>query len=293
MVSHPFFDLAKLPIVDRRLVDPRHHQRTGIESVQTKRGCPLKCDYCTYPGIEGRSYRLRPPSHVADELEHIREVAPDVNHYFIVDSVFNLPPSHARAVCDAIADRGIGLPWTCYVNPIRFDDELAEAMARAGCVGMEIGADSGVDEVLTRLRKGFDTETIRDAQRAARGAGLKDCYTFILGTPGETMDQVRRTLDFVVDLDPFAAILMAWKDDQESLDAELARERDALREGILDMLDAERMQQHRWIIPPLRHQFQARAFERLRKSGLTGPLWQHIDMAERAATDDSELDAVG
>lgn len=270
-------DLTSLPIADRRLVDRRHYERCGTDSVQTKRGCPLTCSYCTYPLIEGRASRLRPPARVADELEHVRAVAPEVDHVFVVDAVFNLPRSHAEAVCDALIARDLGLPWTCYVNPIELSPRLAAKMAAAGCAGMEVGADSGSEAVLRRLRKGFDTAAIRRLREVARGAGLKDCHTFLLGTPGETLDEVKRTLDFVVDLDPFAAILMVWNDERESLDPRLAAERAELRSEVLAMLDAERHRHPRWVIPPLGHRFSERTFALLRRRGLSGPLWQHLD----------------
>lgn len=282
-------DLASLPIADRRRVDRRHYARCGIESVQTRRGCPLACTYCTYPAIEGRTSRLRPPTSVADELMHIREAAPEVSHFYIVDSVFNLPPSHASRVCDAIAERRIGLPWTCYVNPIDFHPSLADRMAAAGCIGIEIGSDSGDDRVLRRLRKGFGTEDVHRAHRVAREAGLLDCHTFLLGTPGETLDEVRRTLDFVDDLDPAAAILMVWNDDADLLGG-ISAERAELRERILELLARTCRERRRWVVPPLGYRFDARLFALLRRRGLRGPLWQHlVDLDRPGRRDDGSL----
>ena len=80
-----------------------------------------------------------------------------VQHVFFVDSVFNLPAPHAKQICRTLIDRNVGLPWTCYANPLGFDAELAELMARSRCAGLEIGSDSGCDEILAKLRKGFDT----------------------------------------------------------------------------------------------------------------------------------------
>lgn len=267
--------LDALPPVDRDLVDPRHYERCGTDSIQTKRGCPMRCTYCTYPAIEGRVHRLRDPERVADDFARAREAG--ARHVFVVDAVFNLPARHALAVCEALARRGDALPWTSYVNPTGFTPEVARAMRRAGAIGMEVGSDSGDDAVLARLEKGFDTGAIRRLREVARDAGLLDCHTFILGTPGETLASVRRTLDFIVSLDPAAAILMLWNDEQESLDPALASERRALREEILALLEAERARYPRWVIPQLGVNFRARMFRLLRRRGLSGPLWQHLD----------------
>src|SRR5262245_35040792 len=274
--ARAFLDMDRLPKPDRTHVDRRYYELFGIDSLQTKRGCPLHCEYCTYPIIEGRVGRARDPLRVVDEMEELLDQAPRPNHVFVVDSVFNLPNSHAKAVCREIARRRIDLPWTCYANPLGFDAELAQLMAAAGCAGMEVGADSGSDEVLKRLRKGFDTGQIRRFHELAVAAGLRDCHTFILGTAGEDLDDVKRTLDFVVDLDPDSVILMLWTDDAESLDVGLAERRRALREQILDLLRAHRDEFAWWSIPAIGVNYDPRLFQTLRRRGLHGPLWQHL-----------------
>lgn len=268
--------LDELAPLDRGALDPRYYARYGIDSVQTKRGCRLRCTYCTYPQIEGRSVRRKDPRLVADDLERVRAAHPGVRHAFVVDSVFNLPPAHAMEVCDAILERGLDVPWTCYVNPVAFDGALAERMVRAGCAGVEIGSDSGTDVVLARLEKGFDTTAVRGAHAVCEGAGLKDCHTFVLGTPGETLDDVRRTLDFVIDLDPYAAILLPWVDDQEAVDPGQRAARRRLREDVLALLEGAAADFPRWILPPLGTNFHEPTFDGLRERGLHGPLWQHI-----------------
>ena len=273
-----FQDLDALTPPDRSAVDPRYYGDARTDSVQTKRGCPLRCDYCTYPTIEGRSIRQRDPARVVDEILQAKETWPAMAHFFVVDSVFNLPPKHAKAVCRELIRRQVDLPWTCYANPIGFDRELAELMAEAGCAGMEVGSDSGVDEVLARLQKGFKTDRIRALHEHAVEAGVPDCHTFILGTPGETLDTVRQTLDFCTELDPFAAVMMIWTDDYEALDPALAAQRYAFREEIKALMREKEKEFPRWIIPPLGTNFNPRLFELLRRTGRHGPLWQHIKL---------------
>ena len=273
-----FLNMNELAVPDRSLLDPRYYTEYGIDSIQTKRGCPLKCDYCTYPTIEGKIGRVREPARVVDEMFRLQEEH-DVKHVFVVDSVFNLPVRHAKAVCREMIDRNCKMPWTCYANPIAFDDELAGLMKAAGCVGMEIGSDSGCDDVLVTLKKGFDTKKIRAMREISERAGLKDCHTFILGTEGETLDHVHKTLDFIVDLDPYAAIVMVWIDYYEALDPAYRAQRVELRDTIYGILKKRRRQYPRWIIPPLGVHFKAEVFAYLRRLGLSGPLWQHIHLA--------------
>lgn len=274
-----FQDLDALARPDRTLLDPRYYATVGIDSVQTKRGCPLRCDYCTYPIIEGKSIRQRDPVQIVDEMIEARERCPDINHFFVVDSVFNLPPKHAKEICRELIRRQWTTPWTCYANPIGYDEELAYLMKEAACAGMEVGSDSGVDEILVKLKKGFKTDRIRALHRHASAAGVPDCHTFILGTPGETLETVRATLDFCTELDPFAAIMMIWMDDYEALDPALAARRRVFREEIKELMERKKSEFPRWIIPPLGVNFDATLFNYLRRTGRHGPLWQHVHLA--------------
>lgn len=276
-----FLDMTELPFPDRLLVDEHYYNEWGIDSVQTKRGCPLRCNYCTYPIIEGRKGRTRTPASVVDEMFAALDARPAINHFFIVDSVFNLPKTHAKNVCRELIRRNWQTSWTCYANPLGFDEEFAELAFEARCTGMEIGSDSGCNHVLEKLRKGFTTDHIRRLHTICRNAGIPDCHTFILGTEGETMDDVRQTIDFIVELDPYSAILMVWVDDYETLDPELREQRLKLRtETNALLLDHQNDFPH-WSMPGLRVNFDEDLFRALRRTGRHGPVWQHLrDPAE-------------
>ncbi len=92
------------------------------------------------------------------------------------------------------------------------------------------------------------------------------------------MDDVLRTLDFIVDLDPFGAILMAWVDDYEALDPALAKQRRGLRDSVLSLLEEHKGDFPWWSIPSLGVNYDPVLFALLRKRGFRGPLWQHLRM---------------
>jgi radical SAM superfamily enzyme YgiQ (UPF0313 family) len=276
-----FLDMTTLTAPDRGIIDSRYFGVYGMDSIQTKRGCPLRCDYCTYPIIEGRKGRLRTAESVVDEMFVSAEQNPDINHFFIVDSVFNLPKSHAKKVCRELIARNWQIPWSCYANPLGFDQEFADLAYEAGCAGMEIGSDSGVDEVLNRLHKGFTVDHVRKLHDICTTAGIPDCHTFILGTQGETLDDSKHTLEFLTELDPFASILMVWTDDYESLHPELREQRLALRSQIDELLLSVAPGQPTWSLPGLGLNFSEDLFSTLRSAGMHGPLWQHVRGPQR------------
>ena len=102
VISNPpaadFLDMNAIAAPDRTLADPRYYAEWGMESIQSKRGCPLRCEYCTYPIIEGRVGRKRDPKTIVDEMFAALEAQPNTTHFFFVDSVFNLPKGHAKNV---------------------------------------------------------------------------------------------------------------------------------------------------------------------------------------------------
>ncbi len=271
-----FLDMNSLVTPDHSMADSRYFGDYGMDSIQTKRGCPLRCDYCTYPIIEGRKGRLRSAKSVVDEMCASAEKNPDINHFFIVDSVFNLPKTHAKKVCRELIARNWEIPWSCYSNPLGFDQEFADLAYEAGCAGMEVGSDSGSDEILKQLHKGFTTEHIKKLNRICIQAGIPDCHTFILGTEGETLDDSKRTLEFLAELDPFGAIIMVWTDDYDSLNLAIREERLALRRQIEQLLLEQANDHPRWAMPGLGVNFSEDLFDRLRAAGMYGPLWQHL-----------------
>jgi len=133
-----------------------------------------------------------------------------------------------------------------------------------------------------RLKKGFTTEKIRAIHQASEKAGVPDCHSFILGTQSETLENVHRTLDFILDLDPYGAVLLLWTDDLEALDPALQAERAALREKTLALLE-----QKKGLLPPLDHsplwgEFLRRPLQLATAQGTARPaLAAHQDVAQR------------
>jgi len=195
--------LALLPRRSRRFVDNRaYFERGGQGSIETKRGCGRNCVYCADPVAKGTAQRLRPAGAVADEIESLLAQGVDCLHF--CDSEFNLPEHHARAVCEAIVERGLGdrLSWYTYAAPAPFSAGLAGLMQRAGCVGIDFGADSGSDEQLKRLGRSHRAEDLIVAADACREAGIVFMYDVLLGGPGETRETVRQTIELMKRIEP-------------------------------------------------------------------------------------------
>lgn len=175
----------------------------GMGSVQTKRGCPLGCIYCTYPVVEGKKVRLRDPKTVVDEIE-ISLKQWGVDTFFIVDSVFNNPPEHAQEIAREITKRRLSIRLSAYFSPAFITEGLLEDLANAGVTGVDLGADSLADPVLKKLGKNFTKRDVVNAVRTAQSVGIMTCLNIIFGAPGETAETMRETVDLLDDLSPTA-----------------------------------------------------------------------------------------
>jgi radical SAM superfamily enzyme YgiQ (UPF0313 family) len=187
----------------------KYLRRGGSVSVQTKRGCPYGCVYCTYPKLEGRRYRLRKPEAVADEIEAV-VVQSGSRHFYFVDSVFNDPRAHALAVCHELGRRRLPMRWMAFCNPVGFDAEVARAMTQAGCEGLEFGLDAATPKMLAALRKPFERKEIQTALEAAHGAGLPFAVHLLFGGPGETWADVEEAQTFLNGCAPANSIFAAF-----------------------------------------------------------------------------------
>lgn len=174
-----------------------YQRHGGTFTIQTKRGCPMPCTYCAYPGIEGRRFRRRRAGDVVDEIEAVqRMLAPRAFEF--VDSTFNLPETHALGICEEIIRRGLKANFTTMgINPRTTSAELFTLMKRAGFNSMMITPEAGNDSMLRNLDKGFDMRDVLRTARVARASGLHSTWFFMLGGPGETRATVHETLRFV------------------------------------------------------------------------------------------------
>lgn len=191
-------DLGDLPPRRRVLPDnARYFRQGGQAGFETKRGCPMGCVYCADPVSKGHTSRLLPPAAVVVELGAL--LAQGIDHFHTCDCEFNLPAGHAREVCRALIDAGLGdrIRWYAYCAPTPFDDELATLCKRAGCAGINFGADSGCDAMLRRLGRHFTAEDLARTAALCRRHGLPFMYDLLLGGPGETRETVRQTLDWM------------------------------------------------------------------------------------------------
>ncbi len=166
--------------------------------LQTRRGCPMRCSYCSTATIEGTVTRRRSPGLVVQEIARL--VDKGFSRFHFVDNTFNLPASYAKDLCRRITASGLDITWRCILYPWKVDEELVREMARAGCREVSLGFESGNEEILWAMNKRFSPDAVRRISRILGDYGIRRMGFLLLGGPGETRESVEESLGFAESL---------------------------------------------------------------------------------------------
>ncbi|MCX6350213.1 MAG: radical SAM protein [Candidatus Aureabacteria bacterium] len=203
-------NLDEIPFPARDLVwDERYRQGTfrgkRPTTVITSRGCPFRCVYCLWPRtLYGNKFRARSAENV------VAEIAEAVNRFgvdevYFDDDSMGLDKQRMLDICRLIGERNLKFEWISQCRVDSMDDEILQAMKKAGCRYIRFGVESGSPEMLKIMKKGTTPEKIVNAFRLARSVGIRTQAFFLFGVPGETKETIRETIDFAKKLRPDSA----------------------------------------------------------------------------------------
>ena len=191
-------DFHRAPRLD--LLDMRKYNGSGFGV-----GVVTKLAQAYYPtsdgGFDGTDWRIRDPGEVVDEIRSLNTEY-GINKIFFIDSGFNIPVDHAKALCRAVIDSGIKIRWNSYVRPGHGDDELVHLMKKSGC-SLALLAESG--------RGGGGLADRLDGLGVMghlfQEAGLPFSLNISFGEPGESQETVDQKLSLLKQVEPSFAVL--------------------------------------------------------------------------------------
>jgi radical SAM superfamily enzyme YgiQ (UPF0313 family) len=188
-------NLDELPLPEAQLWIPSvSGGRDFWVPVQSRRGCPMDCSFCSTAAIEGRPIRRHSPQAIADWLEQL--AGGGFHNFHFVDNTFNLPPSYAKELCRKILEKDLDINLRCIIYPKWVDRELVQLMAQIGCREISLGFESGSEAMLESFNKRFTLAEVRTVSTMFREAGIQRWGFLLLGGPGETRETVEESLDF-------------------------------------------------------------------------------------------------
>lgn len=209
------FNIASAPLLEYTIEELRKYpfiypvrlsRKIFCGYIMTSCGCAHDCIFCTQ--VVRKTYakelRFRPAADVADEIEKM--MAKGVNFISFVDDNFAGSRAHVTALCEEILKRRLKVHWAASARIDELDRELLELMKKSGCVLLLLSIESGVSRVIRRLNKTKDAESWAEIARSvffdAKRVGIEGGALFIVGSPGETWEDVQQSISLAKELDP-------------------------------------------------------------------------------------------
>jgi radical SAM superfamily enzyme YgiQ (UPF0313 family) len=264
----------------------------GMLNLQTKRGCPFHCSYCTYPHIEGSRMRFFPPHEIAQKARELQDAG--AKYIFITDSAFNASHDHSRQIAQAFIDARVSIPWGGFFAPTVPPADYYKCLADAGLTHVEFGTESLSDLMLINLSKPFVAADVFTAHSQALKADLHIAHYFLLGGPGENYQTLQKTLDGVDKLEksvffffcgiriyPHTALYdIALKEGQITASQNLLqpvfyRSPHISGREIMQTVETHADGRFNWLVGAVENKA-TRILPKLYERGLTGPLWEHL-----------------
>ncbi|MFH1790369.1 MAG: radical SAM protein [Candidatus Omnitrophota bacterium] len=173
-----------------------------IAPIIVTRGCPFSCTFCAGNLISGKTLRTRGVRSVLDEIVMLRRDY-GIREFHVIDDNFTMNREFAKELLKGLKALDLGMSWAV-PNGIRMDtvdDELLDLMKETGLYLVSLGIESGSDRVLKLMKKSLTTGKVRQQVRLIRSHGLEVAGFFILGFPGETVEDIKKTIAFSLELD--------------------------------------------------------------------------------------------
>jgi anaerobic magnesium-protoporphyrin IX monomethyl ester cyclase len=175
--------------------------RHFVMNMVTTRGCPYNCIWCAKP-VYGNHYSSRSPRNVVEEMLYLKEnCSPD--HIWFADDIFGLRPGWTGEFATLSGDHHLSLPYTIQSRAdLLADESQIRPLVKSGCRKVWLGIESGSQKILDAMQKGITVEQVYAASKGLRKAGMDQAFFLQLGFPGETREDIHKTIRLLTDLMP-------------------------------------------------------------------------------------------
>jgi anaerobic magnesium-protoporphyrin IX monomethyl ester cyclase len=202
-------DLDSLPLPARHLLPMDSYKllnmKTNMSTMITSRGCPMQCSFCSSAALHGSKLRLRSIENIVDEMEYLVNEL-QIETIAFRDDTFTLNKKRVYEICEEIHKRDLKVLWGCTARVDTLDEDVLKIMREAGCITIFMGVESADQQLLDEVNKQTTVEKIKNAFEISRKEKIRTIASVVLGMPGDTHESVKKTINFVKDLNPSYAI---------------------------------------------------------------------------------------
>lgn len=193
-LPHPKRDL--LPLHDYSSILSKG---SCVTTLISSRGCPFQCIFCDRPHL-GKKFRHHSARYVVDEMKMCRELG--IEEIIFYDDTMTINRDRVMEICRLLKEGKINLMWDVRAHINTVDKDMLREMARAGCIRIHYGIESGNQRVADVLRKNIRLDRVREVFRETKRLGIETLGYFIIGNPTETREEIRDTIRFAREIDP-------------------------------------------------------------------------------------------
>ncbi len=182
IIPFPAYDLFKM-------------KRYPMHRITTTRGCPYKCVFCNSTSIWDWNWRKRSVDNIIEEIQFLlKKYGRKV--FFFNDNTFNVDLERVKLFCNKLIENKINIIWSTPIKVEIITQEVADLMKLAGCYNVGIGIESANNEILKNIKKNTTIEKIEKGISVFKKAGIEVLGQFVIGSPGETIETVKESIDF-------------------------------------------------------------------------------------------------
>ena len=203
VLPHPARDL--LPISKYRNKADETSAETVL-SMNTSRGCPFDCTFCSVRSIWGRKRRTFSVKWILDDIGELI-TSYNANGIYFYEDNFTMSPGRVESICDGIIERNYNIKWVCEGRIGSLSLPLLRKMKNAGCETVKFGIESGSQRILDLIQKGITLEQVRETRNLCKKAKMNFACFFMLGIPSETDEDRNKTIKLIKELKPHYLVL--------------------------------------------------------------------------------------
>jgi radical SAM superfamily enzyme YgiQ (UPF0313 family) len=173
-----------------------NYPRSPATTFITSRGCPYSCSYCDR-SVFGSSFRAHSAEYLVDHLAFLKSRY-GIRHVNIYDDNFTLKKPRVEEFVEKLGSRDLGITFNCIGRPNHLDGDLIRTLKLGGCWMINLGVESGDQDVISKHRTSSDLEEVAQTVHQVREAGIRVKGLFMMGIPGETEDSIAHTIAYAV-----------------------------------------------------------------------------------------------
>jgi radical SAM superfamily enzyme YgiQ (UPF0313 family) len=194
-------DLDSLPFPARHLVlDPELYS-SEFGAIVMGRGCPYMCTFCSAKVLWTRKVRSRSAANVIAEIKHVKEKY-GVRSFAFQDDTLTFDKKRLLDLCYLLIDSGLNIHWSSFSRVDVITDEILPILKKSGCYNLGFGIESGSERTLRVMKKHINLSQAFHARELLKKHGIEFSCCFLIGTPDETKEDLRASIEFLRKLKP-------------------------------------------------------------------------------------------